>query len=170
MDLAVATGLVGNPDSTPEALESVAGLSAKLDRQIAVHRNANANVLSHLARSEDRVTRRNVVLNPQTPEKVLLKLAPSFPGAFFLNPAFDWLLLENPNLFKDLKQGVLSNILKRSDCPESFLRWAAAHGDKSEQLSVAKRPGTSLDLLKIIAVGPHVKAAEVAAGRLLSGH
>lgn len=169
MELSVATGLVGNPESTPESLESVAGLSAKIDRQIALHQNANAGLLSYLALSKDRVTRRNVVLNPQTPEKVLLKLAPSFPGAFFLNPAFDWLLLENPNLLKDLKQGVLSNILKRPDCPESFLRWAAEHGDKSEQLSVAKRLSTTLDLLKIIAAGPHVKAAEVAAGRLLSG-
>ncbi|MFH1493509.1 MAG: hypothetical protein ABIG70_01780 [Pseudomonadota bacterium] len=151
-----------------EQLRSLAGLFPKSDRLIAQQQNSDASLLNRLAASKDKVTRKYVALNPNTPTDTLLKLAPEFPGAFFMNPVFDWLLLENPNLLIDLKQGVLKNILKRPDCPLSFQNWAAWHGDKSEQLAVAMRPDATLEILRLIANGPHIRAAEVASGRLLS--
>jgi len=151
------------------ALESYAFRSFKLNRSIALHPMASPELLTKLAQSPDKSTRRNVALNPQTPREVLLRLAPTFAGEFFLNPAFDFLLMEDPNLLFSLPVGVLKNILKRKDCPFSLLNWATKCGDKSHHLAVVSRKDLSKDLLQKIADGPHVKAAEIAAGRLIAG-
>lgn len=156
------------PSSNSTELLAQVGISVKLDRAIALNANACPELIARLARSSDKQTLRNVVLNPQTPKAILIKLAPKFPGEFFLNPVFDLLLLENPSLMFELPGGVLNNILKRPDCPESFLYWAARHGDKSHQLALVSRSEVSLDLLKLVANGPHVKPAEAAAGKLLT--
>ena len=150
-------------------LESFAFRSFKINRMIALHPNASPELLAKLAKSPDKPTRRNVALNPQTSKDVLLNLAPTFAGEFFLNPAFDFLLMEDPNLLFSLPVGVLKNILKRDDCPDSFLNWAAKCGDKSHHLAVVSRTDLTKEILQTIAEGPHVKAAEVAAGRLISG-
>jgi hypothetical protein len=150
-------------------LESFAFRSFKINRMIALHPNASADLLAKLAQSPDKATRRNVARNPQTSKEVLLYLAPTFAGEFFLNPAFDFLLMEDPNLLFSLPVGVLKNILKRDDCPNSFLNWAAKCGDKTHQLAVVSRVEVNMAILQQIADGPHVKAAEIAAGRLISG-
>jgi hypothetical protein len=150
-------------------LESFAFRSFKINRMIALHPSASSDLLAKLAQSPDKPTRRNVARNPQTSKEVLLHLAPTFAGEFFLNPAFDFLLMEDPNLVFSLPVGVLKNILKRDDCPDSFLNWAAKCGDKTHQLAVVSRAEVKKAILQLIADGPHVKAAEIAAGRLISG-
>lgn len=159
----------GNLSSIPTEPLVQVGISVKLDRVIALNTNACPELLVRLARSSDKQTLRNVVLNPQTPTVILIELAPRFPGEFFLNPVFDLLLMENPSLLFELPGGVLKNILKRPDCPYSLLHWAARHGDKWQQLALVGRSDISLDLLRSVANGPHVKSAEAAAGRLLTG-
>lgn len=165
-DLAAST--VEDPATDSVALEAIVGVSVKLNRRIALHPNASSGLLQSLARSPDKMTRRNVALNPQTPKDVLLALAPTFAGEFFLNPVFDLLLMEEPNLLNNLPVGVMKNILKRPDCPESFLNWAAKYGDKSHQLAVVSRAKIATEILERIAKGPHAKPAEIAAGRLMS--
>ncbi len=164
----LGTEVVDNPSSDLAALSAQAGISAKADRAIAMHAHASPELLERLAASSDRQTLRNVVLNPQTPTAILLKLAPTFPGEFFLNPVFDLLLMENPNLLFELPIAVMKNILKLPDCPDSFLHWAARHGDKSHQLALVSRAELSRELLEHVANGPHVKPAEAAAGRLMT--
>lgn len=161
--------LLQDVDLDPFTLECLAFRSFKVNRTIALHPNATADLLARLAKSPDKATRRNVALNPQTSKEVLLSLAPSFAGEFFRNPAFDFLLMEDPNLLFSLPTGVLKNILKRDDCPDSFINWAAQYGDKSHQLAVASRVKLSKDILQRIAHGPHIKAAEIASGRLMAG-
>jgi hypothetical protein len=161
--------LVGDPLAETAALDALIGLSFNLNRSIALHRNASADMLRRLAQSPDKTTRRNVALNPQTPTDVLLALAPTFAGEFFRNPVFDLLLMEDPNMLNGLPVSVMKNILKREDCPDSFLIWAAKCGDKSHQLALVSRPVLTKQLLEIVAKGPHAKPAEVAAGRLMSG-
>ena len=150
-------------------LENFAFRSFKINRMIALHPNASAQLLAKLSQSPDKPTRRNVARNPQTSKEVLLYLAPTFAEEFFLNPAFDFLLMEDPNLLFSLPVGVLKNILKRDDCPDSFLNWAAKCGDKSHHLAVVGRTQVTRENLQLIASGPHLKAAEIAAGRLISG-
>ena len=158
-----------DPASSATVLEALVGVSFKINRILALHGNTGADVLRRLAQSPDRLTRRNVALNPQTPKDVLLSLAPTFAGEFFLNPVFDLLLMEDPNLLDGLPVGVMKNILKRADCPVSFLNWAARSGSKSHQLALVSRPDITKIQLETVAQGPHAKPAEVAAGRLMAG-
>ena len=103
---------LGNVELDLPTLESFAFRSFKINRMIALHPNASAQLLAKLSQSPDKPTRRNVARNPQTSKEVLLNLAPTFAGEFFLNPAFDFLLMEDPNLLFSLPVGVLKNILK----------------------------------------------------------
>ena len=164
----LSSEVIDNATCDSTVLSALAGVSVKADRVIARHANAASELLKQLSNSLDKQTRRNVVLNPQTPTAILLQLAPTFPGEFFLNPVFDLLLMENPNLLFELPVGVLKNILKRPDCPDSFLHWAARYGDKSHQLALVSRSDLSRELLEYVATGPHVKPAETAAGRLMT--
>lgn len=134
----------------------------------AARESQDAAVLSVLATSTDKRTRRLVAGNPHTPRTVLLALAPECPGEFFLNPAFDLLLLEEPGLLEDLPVSVFKYILKRADCPPSFLEWAIRHGAAGLQLAVAGRDDIDRQMLECIAAGRHVKAAELAASRLMT--
>lgn len=145
---ATATKIAKNPDSTPAEIEKLVGQGNSIDRQRAKHTNASVALLKKLSRSSDKATRRNVALNANTPKDVLLKLAPQFPGDFFKNPAFDWLLLEDPDLVFKVGQGVLKNILKRLECPESFMKWAVARGTDEDKLAVAMNPRASEEVLR----------------------
>jgi hypothetical protein len=151
LDAKVAAAIARNVGSTSEQLDSAIGASDTVDRLLAKHPNASAALLEKLSHSSDKTTRRKVVLNANAAKDVLVRLAPQFPGDFFKNPAFDWLLLEDPNLLTAIGQGVLKNILKRPDCPVSFMKWAAEHGSEQEQLAVAMNPEAPAEILKRLA-------------------
>ena len=139
-----------DPAATAEQLQACAGQGDAIDRLLAKHPNASAQLLELLSHSSDRATRKAVTLHPNTPKDALLKLAPQFPGDFFQNPAFDWLLIEHPNLMFDIGGGVLKNVLKRAECPQSFMAWAATHGSEQERLAVAMNPQAQADVLQAI--------------------
>ena len=164
-----AEHLASDPATDAGRLESLVGYSITVNRSLALHGNASEALLVQLSKSPDRITRRNVTLNPQTPVQVLLGLAPTFPAEFFRNPIFDLLLIEDPNLLNNLPVGIMKNILKQADCPKGLLEWAAHCGNKSHQMAVATRTQVDQSLLEVIAQGPNFSAAEVAAGRLLGG-
>jgi hypothetical protein len=149
-DVKAATAVAKNPDSTSGQLESAFGASVATDRLLARHLKAPAAMLEKLSHASDKVTRKYVALNANSSKEVLFKLAPQFPGDFFNNPAFDWLLLEEPDLLVHLGHGVLKNILKRPDCPVSFMQWAAARGTEPEKLAVAMNPQASNDALALL--------------------
>ena len=151
MDLSIALKIAKDLESSPEQLDDLFGKDDEVDRLLAEHRNATVSLLDKLSCSADQNTCRNVVLNANTSKDVLLRLAPRFPMDFFKNPTFDWWLLEDPNLLFGIGQGVVKNILKRSECPESLLTWAAKKGNEQERLAVAINSNVSTDLLKQIA-------------------
>ena len=140
MELKELTALARNPETTAEQLMDLAGRSDSVDRLLAKHASASPELLEQLSHSSDRTTRKAVAIHPNASKAVLLRLAPQFPGDFFKNPVFDWLLLEDPNLLFEIGGGVLKNVLKRAECPVSFMTWAAAHGSEQEQLAVAMNP------------------------------
>jgi predicted DNA-binding WGR domain protein/3-methyladenine DNA glycosylase AlkC len=154
-----------DPDASPESLLPLLDQDDATNRMLAKHPNASAELLEKLSHSSDQATRKAVCLNPNADKAVLLRLAPQFPGDFFRNPVFDWLLLEDPNLLFKLGQGVLKNILKRPDCPLSFLQWAASHGSEQEQLAVAMNPNAPAEVIEILAAKPG-PVADAARGRL----
>jgi hypothetical protein len=148
-----------------QKLDTLVGLFPEFDREIAQRSDLDGVDLVRLSSSTDEPTKQHVALNPNTPSEVLLKLAPEFPRAFYKNPAFDWLILENPDLLFEMKQGVLKHILSLRDCPKSFLQWAARNGSDSEKLVVARRLDVENELLEIIATGKPCKAAIIAIAR-----
>jgi hypothetical protein len=149
-DLKAIARTARDPASTTEQLQACEGQGESIDRLLAKHPNASAQLLEQLSHSSDRATRKAVTLHPNTPKDALLKLAPQFPGDFFQNPAFDWLLIEHPNLMFDIGGGVLKNVLKRAECPSSFMAWAAAHGSEQERLAVSMNPQAQADVLQAI--------------------
>lgn len=150
-----------------QKVDTLLGLFPEFDREIAQRNDLDDADLVRLASSTDGVTKQHVALNPNTPSNVLLKLAPEFPRAFYKNPAFDWLLLENPDLLFEMKQGVLKHILSLRDCPKSFLQWAAKNGSDSEKLVVVRRLDVENELLEIIVAGNSCRAATIAIARNL---
>lgn len=147
------------------------GIAESVDRLLAANPNADTDLLTKLSHSSDKATRKAVVLNANAPKEALMRLARQFPGDFFRNTAFDLLLLEDPNLLFDLDRGVLKNILKRPECPESFMRWAAAHGNEAEQLAIAANPNAPKSILENLALGSNAKVADAASGHeQVAGH
>lgn len=151
-----------------QKIDTLLGLFPEFDREIAQRSDLDEGDLIRLSSSTDEPTKHHVALNPNTPSEVLLKLAPEFPRAFYKNPAFDWLILENPDLLFEMKQGVLKHILSLRDCPQSFLQWAARNGSDSEKLVVVRRLDVEDELLEIIVAGKPCKAATIAIARNLS--
>jgi hypothetical protein len=143
-------------------IDCLLGKYPEVDREIAQMQDLKEEELVHLATSTDEVTRKFVTLNPSTPSQTLFDLAPEFPRAFYKNPAFDWLLLEQPDLLFQMRNGVLKHILKLADCPNSFLEWAARNGSESEKLTVARRDKISNEILAIIADNSKGRVAAVA--------
>lgn len=94
MDAKSAAIIAKNADATPKVLLTALGASVETDRKLARHPNASLDLLEALSHSKDRSTRKLVALHPNAPKAVLIALASQFPGEFFKNPAFDWLLVE----------------------------------------------------------------------------
>jgi len=145
-----------------QQIDCLLGKYPEVEREIAQMQDLKEEELVHLAKSTDEATRKYVTLNPSTPSETLFDLAPEFPRAFYKNPAFDWLLLEQPDLLFQMRNGVLKHILTLSDCPNSFLEWAARNGSDSEKLTVARRDKISNEILAIIASHAKGRVAAVA--------
>ncbi len=139
-----------DPEAAPESLMALMDKDDATNRLLAKHPRASVELLEKLSHSSDQATRKLVCLHPNASKDVLIRLAPQFPGDFFLNPAFDWLLMEDPDLLFKLGKGVLKNILKRPDCPLSFIQWAVKRGSEQEQLALAMNPNTPKDIIKAL--------------------
>ena len=143
-------------------IDNLVGRFPGFDREVARKVDLQGHELEKLSSSLDKRTRKAVVLHPNCPTELLLKLAPDFPREFYKNPSFDWILFENPDLLFEDKRSVLKRILSLRDCPESFLRWAAQNGNDAEKLVLVRRPDVGGDLLKILAKDARVKAGAIA--------
>ena len=145
-----------------QQIDCLLGKYPEVEREIAQMQDVTEEELVRLAKSTDEATRKFVTLNPSTPSETLFDLAPEFPRAFYKNPAFDWLLLEQPDLLFEMRNGVLKHILTLADCPNSFLEWAARNGSDSEKLTVARRDKISNEILAMIATSAEGRVAAVA--------
>jgi ankyrin repeat protein len=145
-----------------QQIDCLLGKYPEVEREIAQMQDVTEDELVRLSKSTDETTRKFVTLNPSTPSQTLFDLAPEFPRAFYKNPAFDWLLLEQPDLLFEMRNGVLKHILTLADCPNSFLEWAARNGSDSEKLTVARRDKISNEILAMIAASAEGRVAAVA--------
>ena len=160
-----------DPDLTSlsaTALDKMVGASDRLDSEIAQHSHGSSSTLAKLGQSRSSSVLRNVVLNPACPKDTLLKLAPKFPNEFFANPVILLQLLEDPDLFLRLPVTAIKSVLKSPDCPQSIIAWAMRSGGSSHALALAGRADIPVAMLRQIANGPYIKAAELATTRLMS--
>ena len=148
-----------------QQIDTLLGVFPEFDRELALQKDLDGSDLVRLASSTDGKTKQYVALNPNTPSETLVRLAPEFPRAFYKNPAFDWLLLEKPDLLFEIEKGVLKHILSLSDCSASIIQWAARNGSDSEKLVVVRRLDAENSLLQIVAAGKPCKAATIAIAR-----
>jgi hypothetical protein len=148
-----------------QQIDCLLGKYPEVEREIAQMQDVTEDELVRLSKSTDETTRKFVTLNPSTPSQTLFDLAPEFPRAFYKNPAFDWLLLEQPDLLFEMRNGVLKHILTLADCPNSFLEWAARNGSESEKLTVARRETVSSEILFTISSSTEGRVAAIAVAR-----
>lgn len=159
--------LLQDENIDPRLLDQLAGLFYPSDHEIATHPKVLPETLEKLSDSMNAETVRRIVRNPATPPDLLIRLAPRFPIDFFQNAMLDLMVLEDPNLLKKLKPGVLRTFLKAEECPSSFVVWASRFGTKGDQLEIVRSEEASLDVLRSVANGAHPKPAERAIDRLL---
>lgn len=160
--------LLTRPALTVRQLSRMVGRSPTINSQIASHPSASPALLKRLAGYSERGTLANITANPNTLRETLLRPAAAYTDEFILNPAFDWLLMEDPTLLQDkLRPMVLMKIFRRSDCPPSFIAWALQHGTARQQLAVVNRPDVTEQALQVLARSAHAEVAELARGRLM---
>ena len=112
------------------------------DRQVANNPSTSPEQLQTFSESPDFFTRRAVASNPNTPPEVLLKLGQQFPKQLLKNPAFNLMLLENPNLLLTMPKETLKRILMLKDVPIGFLEQAAFSPQINVEIAraIAKHP------------------------------
>lgn len=96
--------------------------------------------LRWLASSPHSDVRRAVATNPNTPEAVLMQLAPQFPAEVLNNPLLELLLLVNPNFWAEVPAYARNALIGSPEAKEGFLRWACKNGDTDTLLSVLRNP------------------------------
>jgi hypothetical protein len=112
------------------------------DRQAANNCLTSPEQLQRFSESPDVFTRRAAASNPNTPPEALLKLGQRFPKQLLKNPAFNLMLLENPNLLLTMPKETLRRILMLKDIPLGFLEQAAFSPQINVEIArvIAKHP------------------------------
>ncbi len=137
-------------------------MSSEKTRQLAQDESIAPEKLRELANSTDPITRQNVVMNPNVPPDVLIKLAEQFPRQVFNNPAIDLLLLETPNLFSGKSADSLCSLLKR-EVPERAIEYAVNSTDERFKLAILMNPRTAREILNQLTKSKNYQIAETAA-------
>jgi hypothetical protein len=164
-----------NKLTNSDRLTELATDSNELARQVALNPSTLPELLQKLANSSDATSRLHVAANPNTPTKVLLNLGSEFPEALLDNPIFPLLLLENPNLVKEIPLTTLLSLLKCETVPVSFLEQAANKSDWQVRLAVAANPQTPKAALAKLGQSSDAQIAELVrlhvnwAGEMTSG-
>ena len=128
-------------------------------RQLAQDESTAPEKLRELANSTDLIVRKNIVINPNIPPDVLIKLAAEFPKQVFDNPAIDLLLLETPDLFSGTLANALCSLLKRV-VSTRMIEYAANSSDKRLKLAILMNPQTPQETLKELAKNRNYQVQE----------
>jgi predicted DNA-binding WGR domain protein len=147
-------------EASPESLSAMFNKDDSINRQLAKHPKASADLLEKLSHSSDEATRRNVASNPNTLPETLIKLGQQFPKEFLANPALDLLLMIQPTLMEEVPQSLLIRLLKQDHCPPSLLTWAADHLQAKVQLAVAMNAKAPEQALEKLRASPHASVKD----------
>ncbi len=162
--------------TTPQFVNTSLVNNLEQARLAAEDIRSDPELLTELARSQDKATRKAVAANPNTPADVLLKLGAEFPTQLVENPVFSLLLLENPNLVAEIPLPTLRSILRLDNVPQFILEQAAHKADVEVQLALANNIQTSKKVLERLTQSRDAQVAESArlhvnfAGELTDGY
>lgn len=118
-------------------------MDAEAIKQQAQDETTLPEILTELAKSQDRDILRCIAANPNTPLEILEKLCAEFPDAIVANPIFDLLLLENPE-----SKFVLLSLARASTTPVEKLKELADSVDRDIREAVVinnKTPANIID-------------------------
>lgn len=157
----------------PERLAELARESTALARVVARNPSASTELLSDLGAHSDHGVRRAVARNPSTPAELAVRLGSQFPSDLLDNPAFDFYLIEQPNLLDGVGRGALRSLLKRDRCPASFFAYAAGLtikdqrtwkevADRTTQLAVLNNASAPRAVVKKLMDSEHADVCEAA--------
>ena len=139
--------LAKNPDTPPQLLKELSERSAALSRLVARNPKTPLDLLEELSRSEDKTTRKWVALHAATPSTSLIDLASEFPVEVLENPIFDFLILENPNFFEEMRPAILRSLVKREQLPTGLIKHASKIEDESVQLAILQNSNLPKDAI-----------------------
>jgi hypothetical protein len=94
--------------------------------------------------------------NPNISVDIINNLADEYPRAFLLNPSFDIMVMENPDILKKIYESTFAKILEQKECPQFIVVWAYNFYKKRSSYSsrvlkgVVKNPHTPVKIINAV--------------------
>ncbi len=159
-------------DTPADHLLVLSKQSTALARLVARNESAMSELLEGLSHHSDTTVRKWVCAHANTPPEVLGKLGGQFPQQLLDNPALDFMILENPNLLRELPQAAKTSMLKRQTCPASFIELMAQDMESQEgmQLAIAMNPSTPAHVIQELKKSSYNKVKDAARQHIHAGN
>ena len=141
MDMQDQLEQASNPATSAEDLMALAGHDIDLDRTIARHPNATAEILESIMYAEDedgnydREVRTAIVRHPNVSSATFCELSAQYPKDAVTNPSMDALLQANPELIE-----TCSLLLELDGCPDSWLKRGVSSSFYPVRLQTLRNP------------------------------
>ena len=113
--------------TSKERLRELAALNDDLAEIVAGNVSASPELLKELTKNENKIIRKAVTSNPNTPKETLLKLGKYFPQELLDNPIFDLLVLEDLKFLEDIPEHILNTLIQQPKVPNFLSNYAKNH-------------------------------------------
>ena len=133
--------LAESQDAIEDVLSELVGVNVELNRIMARGHKTSPDMLERIADfcdesgTVDEESRRLVVMNPNVPIDLAIRLGHEYPNEFLKNPSFERFMIEYPVVFEHCPE-----ILEVSDCPTKLIRSVAEFGTRAQQYALLKNP------------------------------
>ena len=141
MDMQDQLEQASNPATSAEDLMALAGHDIDVDRTLARHPNATAELLESIMYAEDedgnydREVRTAIVRHPNVSSATFCELSAQYPKDAVTNPSMDALLQANPELIDSC-----SLLLELDGCPDSWLKHSVSSSFYPVRLQTLRNP------------------------------
>ena len=123
MEKNIAIAIARSKKSTVDQLKQVMGYGDEVDRLLARHPNASAEILEDLSCSLDDKTASLVTEHPNTPIELLDNLGAFYPLSLFKNPNLLALQKKDKNYFSQFYGENFEKALKQKNLPDLVIDW-----------------------------------------------
>ncbi len=160
-----------SPNTSASRLQELAEHRIVLARLVVRNESAMPDLLEQLSYHNDTIVRKWVCAHANTPPEALARLGGQFPQQLLDNPALDFMILENPNLLRELPQAAKTSMLKRQTCPASFIELMAQDmgGQEGMQMAIAMNPNTPAHVIQKLKKSYYTKVEDAARQHIHAG-